>query len=171
MPSIALTASQWELQGLAPVGVIYAGSLSKILAPALRIGWLVVPAEMYAAIENRRSYADLVSPILEQLTFAEFLRDGELDRHLRRMVTVYRRHQDAVITALARHLPDWHPIGATAGLHLIANLPASLDEQEVARLSATRSIRIYPIREYCFKASPEPGLVFRYGSLAESQIA
>src|SRR5262249_3436756 len=73
------------LQGLAPERVIYAGSVSKILAPALRIGWLAVPAELQAAIEERKRIADLASPVLEQLSYAEFLRVGDLDRHLRRM--------------------------------------------------------------------------------------
>ncbi|HEX8474895.1 MAG TPA: PLP-dependent aminotransferase family protein [Pyrinomonadaceae bacterium] len=158
------------LQGLAPERVIYAGSLSKILAPALRIGWIIAPAEMYAAIEDRKKYADLMSPILEQLTFADFLREGELDRHLRRMRSVYRRRRDALIAVLASYFPDWRLTGAAAGLHLVANLPTRFDEQEVARLSSARSVRIYPMRGYCFKAPSEPALVFGYGSLSESQI-
>jgi GntR family transcriptional regulator/MocR family aminotransferase len=158
------------LQGLAPERVIYAGSLSKILAPALRIGWIISPADMYAAIEERKKYADLTSPVLEQLTFADFLREGELDRHLRRMRSVYRRRRDALIATLARYFPDWRPSGAAAGIHLVANLPARFDEQEVARLSSVRSVRIYPMRGYCFKTSPEPALVFGYGRLSESQI-
>jgi GntR family transcriptional regulator/MocR family aminotransferase len=159
-----------SMQGLAPERVIYTGSLSKILAPALRIGWMVVPAEMYAAVEDCKKYADLGSPILEQLTFAEFLREGELDRHLRRMRSVYRSRRDALITALNHHLPDWRPTGVAAGLHLVAKLPDGLDEQKVVSLSAARSIRLYPMRDYCFKASPGPALVFGYGSLAEGQI-
>jgi GntR family transcriptional regulator/MocR family aminotransferase len=158
------------MQGLAPERVIYTGSLSKILAPALRIGWMAVPAEIYAAVEDCKRYADLGSPILEQLTFAEFLLEGELDRHLRRMRSIYRLRRDALIAALARHLPEWRPTGAAAGLHFVAELPASLDEQEVVRLLATRSIRVYPMRDYCFKASPRPALVFGYGSLTEGQI-
>jgi GntR family transcriptional regulator/MocR family aminotransferase len=158
------------LQGLAPERVIYSGSLSKILAPALRIGWIIVPAEMYAAIEDRKKYADLMSPILEQLTFADFLREGELDRHLRRMRSIYRRRRDALIAALARYFPDWHTTGAAAGLHLVANLPDGVSEQEVARLSSARSVRVYPMRGYCFKASAAPALVFGYGSLSERQL-
>jgi GntR family transcriptional regulator/MocR family aminotransferase len=158
------------IQGLAPERTIYTGSLSKILAPALRIGWMAVPAELREVVEDRKRYADLGSPVLEQLTFAEFLRDGELDRHLRRMRTIYRLRRDALVTALASHLPDWRSTGAAAGLHLIAELPAGLDEQEVVSLSATRSIRVYPMRDYCFKASLRPALVFGYGSLAERQI-
>ncbi len=158
------------LQGLAPERVIYAGSLSKILAPALRLGWIIAPAVMYAAIGERKKYADLTSPTLEQLTFADFLRAGELDRHLRRMRSVYRRRRDALIAALARHFPDWRPSGAAAGLHLVANLPARFSEQEVARLASARSVRIYPMRGYSFKAFFGPALVFGYGSLSENQI-
>ncbi len=158
------------IQGLAPERVVYTGSLSKILAPALRIGWMAVPAEMYADVEDHKKYADLGSPILEQLTFAEFLREGELDRHLRRMRSIYRLRRDALIAALARRLPDWRPTGAAAGLHLVAEAPAGIDVQEVVKLSATRSVRVYPMRDYCFKVFMGPALVFGYGSLSEGQI-
>jgi GntR family transcriptional regulator / MocR family aminotransferase len=86
------------------------------------------------------------------------------------MRSIYSLRRDALIAAIARHLPDWRLTGAAAGLHLVAALPASLDDQKIVRLSATRSIRVYPMRDYCFKASPEPALVFGYGSLAEGQI-
>jgi GntR family transcriptional regulator/MocR family aminotransferase len=86
------------------------------------------------------------------------------------MRAVYRRRRDVLIGALAHHLPDWIPMGAAAGLHLVASLPAHLDEQEIARLSATRSVRVYPMQEYRFKASQEPALVFGYGGVTESQI-
>jgi GntR family transcriptional regulator / MocR family aminotransferase len=158
------------MQGLAPERIIYTGSLSKILAPALRIGWMAVPAELCEVVEDCKRYADLGSPVLEQLIFAEFLREGELDRHLRRMRTIYRLRRDALVAALANYLPDWRPTGAAAGLHLIAELPAGLDVQEVVSRSATRSIRVYPMRDYCFKASLRPALVFGYGSLVERQI-
>lgn len=158
------------LQGLAPERVIYAGSLSKILAPALRVGWIIAPAEMYDAIAERKKYVDLMSPVLEQLTFADFLREGELDRHLRRMRGVYRRRRDVLIAALARHFPEWRASGAAAGLHLVVDLPASFNEQEVARLASARSVRVYPMRGYCFKATPGPALVFGYGGLSEAHI-
>ena len=59
---------------------------------------------------------------------------------------------------------------SAAGLHLVANLPAGLSEVEVAGLASARSIRLYPMRDYCFKASTERALVFGYGSLSENQI-
>jgi len=158
------------LQGLAPERVIYAGSLSKILAPALRIGWIVAPPGICRTIEERKRCADLMSPILDQLTFAAFLREGELDRHLRRMRNIYRRRRDALIAALADHLPDWRMSGAAAGLHLVANLPTGFSEKEIEGLSSLRSVRIYPMSSYCYGVSPEPALVFGYGQLSETQI-
>lgn len=86
------------------------------------------------------------------------------------MRSVYRRRRDALVAALERHFPDWRPTGASAGLHLVANLPARTDEQEVARLASASSVRVYPMRGYSFKAGPALALVFGYGSLSESQI-
>ena len=159
------------LQGLAPESVVYAGSLSKILAPALRIGWMIAPPELRQALIDRKKFADLASPVLGQLTFAEFLRTGELDRHLRRMRTVYRQRRDVLLAAIARHLPDWRPQGVAAGLHFLVRLPASMDERDIVRRAADRSIGLYALGDYCARMSQAPALVFGYGGLDENRLA
>lgn len=158
------------LQGLAPAQVIYAGSASKILAPSLRLGWLVVPPALRPAVVERKRYSDINARSLEQLIYAEFLRNGELDRHLHRMRTLYSRRRDVLLRALARHLPEWSTAGTAAGLHLVARLPADCSESQVVRAAAQHAIRVYPMQDYCQRAVQGPALVLGYGSLPESQI-
>jgi GntR family transcriptional regulator/MocR family aminotransferase len=100
------------MQGLAPDRVVYAGTASKTLAPGLRLGWLVVPADLVDDIAEAKLLADRGSPVLDQLAFADFLERGELDRHLRRMRPVYRRRRDMLIQALREHAPDLEPAGS-----------------------------------------------------------
>jgi len=161
------------LQGLAPERVIYAGSASKILAPALRLGWLALPAALLDGATEAKRFADLGSSFLEQLVYAEFLRSGALDQHLRRMRALYRGRRDALLAALSRHCPRWMPQGAAAGLHLMAVLPQGLDEQRVARAAARKSVRVYPIGEYRIEShgpSP-PAVAIGYASHTEREIA
>lgn len=120
-------AAVGALQGLAPERVIYVGSASKILAPALRLGWLVLGgALLERAIEVKRR-VDNGCPAVEQVTYAQFLRNGELDRHLRRMRNQYRTRRDALLEAMSRHCPGWRVRGAAAGLHCVAEVPDSVD--------------------------------------------
>jgi len=158
------------LQGLFPERVVYAGSASKILAPALRLGWLVVPAELMAGAAEAKRIADLGTPLLEQLAYAEMLSRGAVDRHLRRMRIVYRRRRDALLRALAHYLPDWEPHGAAAGLHVLINLPPTVDEASVVRAAERQSVRVYPASEHRIGAGPA-ALVLGYASLGERQIA
>jgi GntR family transcriptional regulator/MocR family aminotransferase len=158
------------IQGLAPERVVYAGSSSKILAPALRLGWVIVPEGLGEGVAERKRIADLSSPILEQLTYAVFLEAGELDRHLRRMRLHYRRRRDALTGALARRLPGWHPTGAVAGLHLVAELPEATDEEDVVRRAGARSVRVYAMKGYCGEARRAPALVLGYAGLDEGTI-
>jgi GntR family transcriptional regulator/MocR family aminotransferase len=158
------------LQGLAADRVVYAGSASKILAPALRLGWLVVPVALLGLAAEIKTIADLGSSALDQLAYAEFLRGGELDRHLRRMRPVYERRRDALLAALARHCPRWRPVGAAAGLHLVAELPAGADEARLVREAAARSVRLYPMSHYRFGGAGSPALVLGYAHLSEGQI-
>ncbi|MEU6852336.1 PLP-dependent aminotransferase family protein [Actinacidiphila alni] len=111
------------LQGLAPDHVVYAGTASKSLAPGLRLAWLAVPPHLLDAVVREKRLADHHSPVLDQLTLAEFLTSGAYDRHVRRMRQHYRRRRDRLVTALAARAPHVHVSGIAAGLHAVLQLP------------------------------------------------
>ncbi|WP_430381484.1 PLP-dependent aminotransferase family protein [Streptomyces arenae] len=107
------------LRSLMPEGVCYAGSVSKLLAPALRIGWLLVPPDRLDAVVTAKRYADLGTGILTQLVLARLMDSGELERHLRHVRSRHRRRRDAMLRAIGAHLPGARVHGAAAGLHLM----------------------------------------------------
>jgi GntR family transcriptional regulator / MocR family aminotransferase len=157
------------VQGLAPERVVHAGSVSKTLAPALRLGWLVVPEPLVAELARAKAQDDLGTPVIEQLALADFLERGELDRHLRRTRGPYRRRRDALIEALARHLPDVWASGIAAGLHLVAHLPAGLDEPAVVEAARARGVGLQGLGEHRLLPGP-PALLLGYGRIAEPAI-
>jgi GntR family transcriptional regulator / MocR family aminotransferase len=123
------------LQGLDRERTIYLGSISKTLAPALRLGWLVSPPALVDAMRTEKLGLDRGSALLEQLGLAVLLERGEIDRHLRRSRLIYRSRRDALAAALARHIPSARPHGAAAGLHLyveLAGAPALLEAAPAA---------------------------------------
>jgi GntR family transcriptional regulator / MocR family aminotransferase len=158
------------LQGLAPDRVVYIGSASKMLAPALRQGWLVVPADLVDDVRQAKHSADRGSPALEQLAFAAFLEAGELDRHLRRTRVIYRRRRDALTAALAKYLPGCAIHGVAAGLHLLVDLPRRCNEARVVALAAERDMRVYGAAAYFARpdAAP-PALLLGYGGLRDGE--
>jgi GntR family transcriptional regulator / MocR family aminotransferase len=157
------------LQGLAPDRVVYAGSASKILAPGLRLGWLVLPPALTEAIVAGKQSADMGSAALDQLAFADVLERGELDRHLRRMRPIYRGRRDALLAALARRLPDVRPVGASAGLHVLAWLPPDADEEAILADARAAGIGIAGLASRRVAPGP-PGLIFGYGAIPESKV-
>ena len=157
------------LQGLANDRVIYLGSASKTLAPALRLGWILSPGELVDRLALAKLHADHGSPTLDQLAFADFIERGELDRHLRKARHLYRRRRDATVAALRKHLPSLRIEGVAAGLHLMVNLPSGTNEQAVADAAARSSMRVYGVGPHRNTAGA-PALLLGYGSLTEAQI-
>ncbi|MGW4913895.1 MocR-like pyridoxine biosynthesis transcription factor PdxR [Streptomyces sp. NPDC004270] len=126
------------LQGLDPERVAYMGSVSKSLAPGLRLGWLLVPEFLAHDVVDRKRTTDLGHPSLDQAVFARFLERGDYDRQLRRCQRAYRERRDALVASLAEHFPHARVSGIAAGLHAIAELPKSCGPESrfVARVAA-----------------------------------
>ena len=157
------------VHGLAPDHVVYAGSVSKTLAPALRLGWLVAPERLAGAIAAAKASNDLGTPVVEQLALADFIERGELDRHLRRTRGTYRRRRDALVAALARHLPGCAPEGVAAGLHLVVRLPDDADEAAVLDRARSTGVAAQGLAEHAIRPRP-PALLLGYGRIAEPAI-
>ncbi len=158
------------MQGLDPDHVAYAGTASKTLAPGFRLGWLVLPGDLLEPFAKAKLLADRGSPILDQLAFADFLVRGEFDRHLRRMRPVYRSRRDALLAALATHLPELEPAGIAAGLHLVAWLPDGLAEPAVIEAAARQGVAVAGVSPYRLAPAPRGGLIFGYSNLSERVI-
>lgn len=152
------------LQGVAPDHVSYAGSLSKSLAPGLRLGWLVVPPALRGDLAAARAHIDRFTSSIVQATAAEFIRNGDLDRHLRRTRRVYHRRRDALITALRQHLPECQPTGISAGLHVVVRLPDGTDGAGAVDLAARHGILMRPL------PSRPSALVMGYSTLTPDRI-
>ncbi|MGH2783499.1 MAG: PLP-dependent aminotransferase family protein, partial [Thermoleophilaceae bacterium] len=157
------------VQGLAPERVVYAGSVSKTLAPGLRLGWLVVPGRLVESVSAAKATDDLGTPVVEQLALADFLERGELDRHLRRTRPVYRARRDTLVAALARHLPGCRPAGVAAGLHLLVHLPPDVDEPALLAAARARGIGLAGLSEHRVEPAP-PALLLGYGRIAEPAL-
>lgn len=158
------------MQGLCADRVIYAGTASKTLAPGLRLGWLAVPPRLRDSIVRAKLDADQGSSALDQLALADFIDHGELDRHLRRMRVIYRHRRDALLEALERHLPDWTPTGASAGLHVLAWLPTGADEARIVTLAAEEDIGLFGVAASCHFPDARAGVIFGYGSIDVGRI-
>jgi GntR family transcriptional regulator/MocR family aminotransferase len=160
------------LQGLDTQRVVYGGTASKVLSPALRLGWLVVPPEMTGDVILAKCLEDYSAEALGQLTLARFIDSGGLARHLRRIRPVYRSRRDRLLAALGTHLPEIRPEGEAAGLHLLLRLPAGLDPRVVSAAAETHGFRLEDAAWHW--ADPDaapPALLIGYGSLRESDLA
>jgi GntR family transcriptional regulator/MocR family aminotransferase len=156
------------LQGLAPHRVVYLGTASKTLAPALRLGWVVAPDALWEAVARAKHFDDLGSGALEQLALADLIERGDLDRHLRRTRPRYRRRRDRLVAALQPLAPHVRVSGVAAGLHAVLELPSHVDEEALLRRAADRSLALYGLGRYRASALPgPPGLVLGYAGCPE----
>jgi GntR family transcriptional regulator / MocR family aminotransferase len=164
-------AAVGALQGLDPEHVVYAGSASKTLAPALRLGWIVLPASLVAPMSDAKRHGDHQTDRIEQHAFADFLVRGELDRHLRRMRASYRARRDALVAAIAEELPETTVSGIAAGLHATVRLPDSDDEAAIVEEARRRRIEVGPMAEnWADPSGRPPTLLLGYGQIQEAAI-
>lgn len=160
-----------SLQGLAPDHVAYLGSTGKTLAPAIRIGWAVLPPCLVDEVANELLETVVHVSGIDQLAFADFLARGEFDRHLRRMRGLYRSRRDALVDALAAHLPDLCVSGVAAGLHVILELPSRELELSTAKLARSRGVLVDSLSQHALPGYDGPaGILIGFGSLAEPAI-
>jgi GntR family transcriptional regulator / MocR family aminotransferase len=160
------------VQGVLPERGIYAGTLSKSLAPGFRLGWLVVPPQLLDTIVGRRGTTDLATNAPMQAALALFLERGDLDRHLRRTRRIYARRRDALVAAAARLLPEAELDGVAAGLHVVLRLPPGTDERALTAAAAGRGVTVYPMADYRRSPGtyPAPALVLGYGNLTPDAL-
>lgn len=159
------------LQALEPSRVIYGGTTSKTLAPALRLGWLAVPPSLLSAVGKAQREIDWGAPRIEQNAFADFLIRGELDRHLRRQRIAYRARRDTLISALAKALPDATICGICAGLHATVGLPDIDDAEAIKAEARRRGIGVSTMAEHRVRSrSGQPTLLLGYANVTEASI-
>lgn len=152
------------LHAAAPDRIAYAGSTSKSLAPALRLGWLVAPPRRYDALVAAKHASDLGSPTVPQLVLARLLESGEYDRHVRLVRGRHRARRDALLDALRTELPAASVKGVAAGLHLLVTLPeGSADDTVLADELRDAGVLVHPLSWHRRLPGP-PGLVLGYAA-------
>jgi GntR family transcriptional regulator / MocR family aminotransferase len=159
------------LQGIARDHVVYAGTASKTLAPALRLGWMAVPADLLLMLEDELRQMDYGRGRIEQFALAHFIRTGDYDRHLRKMRALYRDRRAALLSALRAELPEVEVSGISAGLHANARFPRRLDEIAILERATRRDMGLSFLRRHYLGAAPdESTLLLSYANLPESAL-
>jgi GntR family transcriptional regulator/MocR family aminotransferase len=159
------------LQGMDPEHIVYAGTASKTLAPAMRLGWLVLPPRLLSAVQHQQRLTDFGVSRIEQHAFADFLSRGELDRHLRRMRARYRARRDALVEALTEAIPEVQVHGIRAGLHVTVQLRAGDRARVIRDEAARRGVALTALSDYYLERTDDSSmLLLGYGRISDAAI-
>jgi GntR family transcriptional regulator/MocR family aminotransferase len=167
-----------SLQGLDPDRVIALGSVSKTLAPTIRLGWVLSPSRFVAGIVEEKRLSTRGAPGLDQEALALLLETGRFDRHLRRMRDIYRSRRDVLAAEVEDLFGPGRLEGLAAGCHALLRLPVEASESEVVTKAALMGVRVNGLSRYRFTPSgggvdPDPlppALVIGFGNVTEQQI-
>jgi len=159
------------LQGMAPQHVALVGSVSKTLAPALRLGWVVTPPHLLPALRGIKRDDDFGSNAIDQHILSRLLDTGDYDRHLRGLRRLYRQRRDAFIQALTRQLPEWQVMGSAGGLHLTVALPPGVSEGRLVAAAATLGLSVLGLADMCGRHVSRPGVVISYARATPDMCA
>ena len=159
------------LQALCPQRVVLLGSVSKSLAPGLRLGWLVAPPALVKAVRSARATSDLGSPVIDQHALAQLIASGAYDRQLRQLRRRYRARRDALTDALAQWLPGAVVHGVSAGVQLYVELPPDLDQDAIIDAAAERGVAVEGPTPLRAASGRPPALVLGFARLPEHRLA
>jgi GntR family transcriptional regulator/MocR family aminotransferase len=161
-----------SLQGLdTDARVIYVGTFSKVMFPALRLGYVVVPKDLVPTFSAAREAADIFSSTLYQAVLTDFIREGHFARHIRRMRMLYMERRRMLVNAIQIQMGDTiEVVGAEAGMHLVALLPRGTNDVAVSMKAAQRGISAMPLSICCSKPPMRGGLILGYGGANAHQI-
>lgn len=159
------------IQGLDTAGrVIYVGTFSKVLFPALRLGYLVVPPALVETFIRSRALSGRTSPTIDQAVVADFIEEGHFERHIRRMRAAYRERQEALLAAAATHLAGLATVRPSeAGMHTIAWLHG-IDDATASRAAEEENIEAVPLSAFCAEGRLPDALLLGYGAVTPRQI-
>jgi GntR family transcriptional regulator/MocR family aminotransferase len=163
-----------SLQGLRPAGnIIYSGTFSKVLSPALRVSYLVLPYSLL--VTYRQRYRDYFSPVslLEQRTMAKFMAHGHWERHIRRMRMAYKKKPDTLLRSVENHFGTRAVVvGQGAGLHIVLALSGTVPiEAEIIDQARQKGIRLLPFSDFYVTGQPEATtLLLGFGGMGASEI-
>jgi GntR family transcriptional regulator/MocR family aminotransferase len=157
-----------SLQGLANgVPVIYIGTFSKVMFPGLRIGYVIAPPRFVAALKRAKWLADRHTSLLDQAALTDFIREGHLERHIRRMRRLYGRRREVLVEALARHFGDSAKVrGDAAGMHLLVRF----DDDGIVESAAARKVLVMSASSYYLTKPPSGEFIFGFSSIGERTI-
>jgi GntR family transcriptional regulator / MocR family aminotransferase len=162
-----------SLQGLdANSRVIYVGTFSKVLFPALRLGYIVIPADLVGRFLTIRRIMDLGPPTFHQEVLADFIVDGHFARHLRRMRVLYGELRSKLVGSLGKHLGDMvEVIGDESGMHLAVTLRNRHHDVEIAKRAARQNLSVWPLSpSYLEDGASRQGFILGFGGISMSEI-
>ena len=163
-----------SLQGLNSARVIALGSVSKTLAPAIRLGWVLAPPQFLHGIVKEKHLSSRGAPGLDQEALALLMETGRFDRHLRRVREIYRARRDVLADEVGHAFGPGRLQGLAAGCHAMLLLPTGSSERAVAQAAASRGVRVNPLGHYRFQTEdaepPPPALVLGFGNVTEQEI-
>ncbi len=151
--------------------VIYVGTFSKTVFPALRLGCLIVPKNLIEVFRAARWSSDCHSPIFEQAILADFIAEGHFARHLRRMRTLYEKRQNILVEEAEKHLNGLLKVSrANSGMHLIGWLAEGLKAEEICEKAFENGLNLTPLSSYCVETKLPAGVILGYTGFDERQI-
>ncbi|WP_414583366.1 PLP-dependent aminotransferase family protein [Scytonema sp. PCC 10023] len=160
------------LQGLdRSDSVLYIGTFSKVLFPSLRIGYLVLPKSLVSAFARAKWLSDRHLPLLEQQVLADFIEQGHLERHIRKMRSLYDKRRQALVEALKVHFGEKATIlGEKAGIHVMVRFYTPLSDEEIMQRAALLGVGMISAAPHYLKSHSQGEFIFGYGELTEEQL-